>query len=336
MPIPFIIGALAVGAGLAGIGGHLSASDKREEAKQTNEKAKKLVDTVQGKIDINRSNTQDVIIDLGKTKIQILAGNMKKFVDSFSEIKNVELKDSIGIEELKSFNPDSQEFLNIQQASFKAMELMTGGIGGVASGTLAAMGAYGAVGALASASTGTAIASLSGAAATNATLAWLGGGALSAGGLGVAGGTAVLGATTLGIGLLVSAFYMDSKADEAVANADANYDKAREFEANGENICSLLRAISRRGTQLTDLLDRMDAHFENTIFNMADVIEVAGTNWRDYTEKEKKTIGFAVQFAQAIKFILDTPLLQEDGSMTTESEKALESGRRNLRLLTAE
>jgi hypothetical protein len=55
----------------------------------------------------------------------------------------------------------------------------------------------------ATASTGTAIASLSGAAAANATLAMLGGGTLAAGGGGVAAGTAVLaGISATGIGLL--------------------------------------------------------------------------------------------------------------------------------------
>ncbi len=49
------------------------------------------------------------------------------------------------------------------------------------------------VASLGTASTGTAISALSGAAATKATIAWLGGGALAAGGLGIAGGTAVLG-----------------------------------------------------------------------------------------------------------------------------------------------
>lgn len=42
------------------------------------------------------------------------------------------------------------------------------------------------------ASTGTAISTLSGAAATKATLAWFGGGSLAAGGFGVAGGGIVL------------------------------------------------------------------------------------------------------------------------------------------------
>jgi hypothetical protein len=52
---------------------------------------------------------------------------------------------------------------------------------------MAGFAAFGSVGMLATASTGTAIGTLSGAAATNATLAWLGGGALSAGGFGMAG-----------------------------------------------------------------------------------------------------------------------------------------------------
>lgn len=66
------------------------------------------------------------------------------------------------------------------------------------------------------ASTGTAISSLSGAAATNATLAWLGGGSLAAGGGGMAAGSVVLGtitATTTGVfalaaaGIVASAYY---------------------------------------------------------------------------------------------------------------------------------
>ena len=48
------------------------------------------------------------------------------------------------------------------------------------------------VSAFATASTGSAIAGLSGAAATNATLAWLGGGAIAAGGGGMAAGAVVL------------------------------------------------------------------------------------------------------------------------------------------------
>lgn len=66
------------------------------------------------------------------------------------------------------------------------------GAGSIAGGSLA-IGSWALVTALGSASTGAAISGLSGVAATNATLAWFGGGALAAGGAGMAGGTAVLG-----------------------------------------------------------------------------------------------------------------------------------------------
>lgn len=66
------------------------------------------------------------------------------------------------------------------------------GAGSIAGGSLA-VGSWALVTALGSASTGAAISGLSGVAATNATLAWFGGGALAAGGAGMAGGAAVLG-----------------------------------------------------------------------------------------------------------------------------------------------
>ncbi|MBU1357667.1 MAG: hypothetical protein KKC79_13985 [Gammaproteobacteria bacterium] len=66
------------------------------------------------------------------------------------------------------------------------------GVGSAASGALG-LGSWVLVSSLGSASTGAAIGGLSGVAATNATLAWFGGGALATGGAGMAGGAAVLG-----------------------------------------------------------------------------------------------------------------------------------------------
>ncbi|MFI5617591.1 hypothetical protein [Streptomyces sp. NPDC051567] len=67
-----------------------------------------------------------------------------------------------------------------------------GGAAGVAAGGAAAYGAFTAAALFGAASTGTAISTLSGVAATNATLALLGGGTLAAGGAGMAGGALLL------------------------------------------------------------------------------------------------------------------------------------------------
>lgn len=69
---------------------------------------------------------------------------------------------------------------------------LNAGFGGLVGGSTA-LGAWGLVSLIGSASTGTAISSLSGVAATNATLAWFGGGSLATGGAGMAGGFWVLG-----------------------------------------------------------------------------------------------------------------------------------------------
>lgn len=92
---------------------------------------------------------------------------------------------------------------------------LSAGFGGVLGGT-AAVGAWGLVSIIGSASTGTAIATLSGAAATNATLAWFGGGALAAGGAGMSGGMMVLG----GIVAAPMIFFATKKA----------YEKAEQLE----------------------------------------------------------------------------------------------------------
>jgi hypothetical protein len=63
---------------------------------------------------------------------------------------------------------------------------------GAATGSMAVVGAWSLVAMAGTASTGTAIGTLSGAAATSATLAWFGGGSLVAGGAGMAGGEVVL------------------------------------------------------------------------------------------------------------------------------------------------
>ncbi len=92
---------------------------------------------------------------------------------------------------------------------------VAGGFGAVALAGTPILVTQGVV-ALGAASTGTAISSLSGVAATNATLAWLGGGSIAAGGGGIAAGTAVLTGITVGatasvallaLGVTASAFY---------------------------------------------------------------------------------------------------------------------------------
>lgn len=114
-------------------------------------------------------------------------------------IERVKLKLDLAEKSLKSkyININSMDDFGITVNEIKSFNIafnnaLTVGFGGALGGTMA-VGAWALVSVIGSASTGTAIFSLSGIAATNATLAWFGGGALAAGGAGMSGGMMVLG-----------------------------------------------------------------------------------------------------------------------------------------------
>lgn len=83
-------------------------------------------------------------------------------------------------------------FLNTSVSTVISEERLTKIIAGIATGSLSTIGAWQIISILGTASTGTAISSLSGAAATTATLSIFGGGSVASGGLGMLGGISTL------------------------------------------------------------------------------------------------------------------------------------------------
>ena len=106
-------------------------------------------------------------------------------IEIFNEIRNSYLSWKQTAQSLENPNKHNQ----IKTASSSAMGIGTG----IAVASVSPTIAMGIATTFGVASTGTAISSLSGAAAVNATLAWLGGGTLAAGGSGILGGGLLLG-----------------------------------------------------------------------------------------------------------------------------------------------
>ena len=188
-----------------------------------------------------------------------------------------------------------------------------------------AFGAYGAAGALATASTGTAIASLSGAAATNATLAFFGGGSLAAGDLGMAGGTAVLGGLVAGPALAIGGAFMAFKAEKSLNDAKSNMEQAVKFAQEGNDICKALEKIQSRSTQILNLLERLDKTMKNLVRDVKSIIDYCGTDWRKFNRVAKEKIGMTAQVAKIIKNVIDTPLLTEEGNLNdSETQQVID------------
>ena len=243
------------------------------------------------------------------------------FVENFEKIHNVELSNSKGLEELEKFKIDKQFFDELKEMGSMASSIAGGVAGGAMLGAVTAFGAYGAAMTFgACATTGTLISTLSGVAATNATLAFLGGGALSVGGLGIAGGTAVLGGLVAGPALAVMGFIVGAKASANKDKAYENLAKAREFEEEMHTVRVLCNAIRLRANMFERLLIKLDAILTPLQYNLEELINNLGTDYSLYTDEQKNTVAAGLSTVVAIKAVLDTPILTEDGKLSSESK----------------
>jgi len=338
MPIPFIAGAIIAGTALHGIAKTIEATDAMNDAKQIDRSAKQYAKEAEDFIAMAQDKTREAIENFGQKKIRVLSQSVQDFVTTFEKIKHVDFSSSAGIDELRNFNPSSEDFKLLKKASFEASQVAINGIAAIGSGALIAYGTYSTVmgglgGLLVTATGGTALSALSGAAATNATLAWLGGGALSAGGFGIAGGTAVLGGLVFGPALAIGGSVFASQAQTKLNNAHSNLDQAKAFRAQAKNIGVALKGICTRAEQLTAVLSQLDEYFVQAVSRMKKTVLSSGTDYRYYSKNEKRYIYECVQLVQTIKIILDASLLKEDGTLNEATAKTLSDGRKYLQAL---
>ena len=335
MPIPFLFIAAGVGTALFGVGKGVKAGVNQKEASDTNRTSNDKVEHAKERANESRKNCGNAIDRLGKRKVAILDGSIKDFIKEFDKLNHVELSESCGLNELQKLVLDKKSFSDLRELQGVASSLAGGLASGAMAGALTAFGAYGVAGALATASTGTAIASLSGAAATNATLAFFGGGSLAAGGLGMAGGTAVLGGLVAGPALAVLGVIMDAKASKNLEAAYSNLAKANEFEEEMKTAVDLCNGIRRRSAMFNRFLIRIQTFFDPLVYEMSEIINQRGTDFRKFSDDEKKVVASAMSMAGAIKAVLDTPILDEDGNLTRESGMIIEGTQKKVEAIIA-
>lgn len=327
MALPLLFIGIAAVTGVTGVGATVKAGADQTRAKSINEYANEKIEDAGKLLDKYRKECGSALERLGEEKVFVLNNSISTFLTNFSQIKNVDFTESEGIMELNKLQIEKKDFEELTQMTKFSFSLVEGGITGVAGGALAAFGAYSAATTLATASTGTAIATLSGAAATNATLAFFGGGSLAAGGLGIAGGTAVLGGLVVGPALLVMGVITGAKAGKNLYDAYSN-------AAEADKICEELKiateqciAIRRRCYMFYSLLAKLDTYLCPLNQEMIRIIETEGTDYSTYKVESKKTLAAVVSTVSSVKAVLDTTILTDNGELTKESDDFIKKER---------
>lgn len=324
MAVPIILGAIAATSAVYGLYKGTSGAIDHSNATDINKDAASIVDTARKRVDTQRQATNDVLVDYGARKLRAFNGVIDNFIQTFGRLKHVELTQSIELDKLNLGNFSTQTLGGLRQ-DYQALKDAGLGVGaGLSSGAALAFGAYNGTMMLATASTGTAISSLSGVAATNATLAWLGGGSLAAGGGGMALGTAVLSGIVAGPALAIFGHIMGNKGEEALNDARSNIEQARTIAADANKLVTQLDAIGKVTSLANSTFSAVTACLRRSVRDLEQVIANEGEDFGAFSSTSRDTVFRTVKFAQLIKAMIDTPILDEAGRLVLSTQKRVE------------
>lgn len=274
-------------AGATGVTKGVQGSLKVNTANKTMKTAQELHNQNIERFEKSSQSTYKKMDDLGKLELRIL-NQFEKFSDTIEKIQNRPQFQSFQREKCKLPDYDKE---SLKKVSIGAGVLL-GGLSGAALGTAGGFAAAGAttsaVMALGTASTGTAISSLSGIAATNATLAALGGGSLAAGGGGIALGTTILGAASLGIGILVGGILFDVTGKKMSKNASEAYEQMKKAENQINTICKYLNELENVAREYFSSLKDVYKRYLDYYSRLSYIVNESNKiDWRYFNEEER-------------------------------------------------
>lgn len=244
------------------------------------------------------------------------------FVEIAGRIEGAEQPDPTPFENDDATDPEAVAEFRLQSNTNGVVQILAGGAGGAAAGaavgSAAAYGTFVAVASFGTASTGTAIAGLSGVAATNATLAVLGGGTLAAGGAGVAGGTILLAGIVAAPALIIGAgglLWMAKRNRRQQQELAAKLDLAEAELAATRPGVDALEAILPRATEA---LDYIATHAGHALRRWADRLGGGSTEWASLDPADQHRYQDFIEIAGAQ---LTVVTINVEGLLTTSDDE---------------
>ena len=310
----------------------VTAYNERKEAIVKKKEAEEILSTTQKRIDEVRFLANNRLETYGMAKCEILKATVGRFIKIISDLKNsVKVKEYDLSMNLSLKEHDLMEMESVEMNASNALK--TAAVSG-SFATIAACGVpgmvTGAVTALASASTGTAISSLSGVAATNATMAWLGGGSIAAGGGGMAAGAAVLTSITVastGIFALASAAVVaTSFYSKKNTEAETFLVQVKEWEAKTNGAIEIMKGIVRRSDELLTVSSRLEGRVVNALDELEAIVSIFSSNNPEHVKKFQK----AAILTKSMSELAQAPLLDENGNVNENTLILAESTKKIL------
>lgn len=298
----------------------VSAIMNRKEAIATREEADKLKAEIESTNESIRDDLNESLETFGKIRLEALHNTVGKFLSYLDKLnQKVKSKEYDFLKEIDVSYETIQEMKEIDMKASDAVKVAAVG-GGFAAIALAGTPTLvtSAVTAFATASTGTAISTLHGVAATNAVLAWLGGGSIAAGGGGMAAGAATLATITtaatasvaiIAVGTLASAFYA-RKNTEATRYLAEIQEWAEQIKASW----LVLGEIKARVLELQGLTQQLECKALDSLRKLGNIVDTFDANNIEHT----KIFQQAAIMVKSMSELAQVAILDNNGNLSDQ------------------
>ena len=133
----------------------------------------------------------------------------------------------------------------------------------------------------------------------------------------------VLGGLVAGPALAVLGFVMGAKASSNLDNARSNLATAKKVKAELAVLTTACNGIKKRSDLFSRTLIKLESILHRQLAKFEYIIATEGVDYSKYCKESQNLVAMLLGTVQAVKALIDTPLLNDDGALTAESEKVI-------------
>jgi acyl-CoA hydrolase len=136
-------------------------------------------------------------------------------------------------------------------------------------------------------------------------------------------GTMVLGGLVAGPALAIFGHIVGNKGEETLNRARSNREQAETIHAEARVMVSKLEAIQKIVSLANKTFSSASTHLRRAVHDLRKAIEAEGEDYKLFSPGNREAVFRSVKFAQLIKAMIDTPILDQDGNLVLATEKRL-------------
>ncbi len=300
MPLPFILGGLALAAAGYGFKKSIDASETADKINEIVKEAEDLKEGAKNRVESAESGYKNALMRLGEKKLHVISHGISRFVEHFNQLKGHQffVKDS-DMQDLHKQVSVAQNFSKQLNASGMSEESAIGGMFAGYGGLCVSSWTTGAI---------------------------LGGG-ITMGGLA---GMAVFGGLVAGPALAILGAMSADEMEEKLEEAKAYYSQVEEAVKKADVIVDNLQAVRK----MVDLFTRQIAKFDALFFLLSQdaiaTMKKHNYNHSLYSQEERDQLCFTVSTLMTLSTFLKVPIMDEHQKLNKKAQNALNLMRKQI------